>query len=109
MAGNCYGLAARAVSENPNLTLCHGICTGTGGDVDGVRYGHAWVEYDDGPWRMARDLESGKSFFAELFRAVGNAHPVITYTYEDALAMVLTHETYGPWHPQIRLVAHADD
>jgi len=102
MLGRCYKKAVEAVMEDPSLTLCHGVCTGLGGNALGKRYGHAWVEHNN----IARDVKTDISLSAELFRFYGQAYPVITYTYDDMMQMVFLHENYGPWHPQIRLAEH---
>lgn len=44
--GSCYEVAAKAAVEN-RLVLVHGWPVGQGGEIKGLRYGHAWCEMEE--------------------------------------------------------------
>ena len=47
--GHCYQNAYYAALDlekiGHDVKICHGFATGTGGDVEGTEYSHAWVEW----------------------------------------------------------------
>ena len=98
--GDCYEsafLALREVPEQarPFVHLCHGTVTGNGGNVVGVRFGHAWIEIGG----VVFDRSNGNDTMmpAERYYALGQITDVVRYEYSDALATALRHRTYGPW------------
>lgn len=94
--GDCYEVAANLVLENPEYTLVHGIVTGQG-DLRGVRYGHAWVEYEGNVIDKSngRELEFPK----EVYYAIGNIDPNDQYQYnaKEIRKIIQYEKHWGPW------------
>lgn len=103
--GDCFEVAAHLATgfgpyaDDPTARLCHGIPLGTGGAAEGVRFWHAWVEYDLDGIRMAVDRSNGNdaALPAAVYRAIGNIDQVWEYTAHDGAVEMLTHGHYGPW------------
>lgn len=94
--GNCYTSAVNYVMKHPDTILVHGIVTGQGA-IEGIEYGHAWVEDGD----TVIDTASGKELPKFLYYALGNIHYTKRYSYNDMLEKMLETETYGPWDKKI--------
>ena len=94
--GDCYEISAKTVLDNPEYTLVHGIVTGQG-RLQGVRYGHAWVEHEGN----VIDLSNGRNleFPKEVYYAIGNIDPNDQYQYNAKdLRKILQYEKHwGPW------------
>lgn len=107
--GQCFINTTTVILEGrTDCTVCHGIVTGTGGNVVGVRYSHAWIEFvtvlpghEDIPFIMCEDSchDAGVLPRAYYYQ-VGQIDPesVIRYTPKQVKEMCIKHETYGPWH-----------
>jgi len=101
--GDCYEAAVGLLLDLKidgtveNATLVHGLVTGTDGEVEGVRYGHAWVEIGDAVF----DYSNGRKIVLrrEHYYEVGNITDEDTtrYSWDEARAALLENETYGPW------------
>ena len=117
--GDCYEAAGKYMVENCmvadcNLVLVHGEVAGQG-PLEGVTYGHAWVE--DGGTVIdksnGRDIQMSKVLYYTLGNIAGidmskwgqpeagmdvftggNLHK---YTWEDAREKILNYEHWGPW------------
>lgn len=103
--GNCYEangalFVKRALFPgSEDLRLCHGTVVGTGGAVEGVAYGHAWVETPDG--ELVFDVSNGRDVTmsrADYYRA-GTVHErtVRRYEPEEARRLLLAFGHWGPW------------
>ena len=101
---NCYTASFHLTHDDATWTLVHGIVTGSG-PIEGVRYGHAWVERDG----MAHDPVAGVTAPALLYRAAGRASDIQQYTQAEARFLALKHKHYGPWCPVIAAAAHLPD
>lgn len=102
---NCYEAALELVLTHPEYTLVHGVPTGGGGDIVGVRYGHAWAEHGD----VVHDHSNGKQLAVrrELYYRAGNIDPAECYRYTAHEARMLARHTGhgGPWqehHPDVQ-------
>lgn len=103
--GDCFRAAAEAllamsgVADTIGAELVHGTVVGTGPPVEGVRYGHAWVELFGG--RMVHDCSNGREVLVgrRTYYELGNAEPVHRYTLDEVRRLILTHEHWGPWDP----------
>tara|TARA_R100001082_G_C4340776_1_gene150034 strand:- start:792 stop:1130 length:339 start_codon:yes stop_codon:yes gene_type:complete len=99
-AGQCYELAFHHMLENPEDKLVHAEVTGTGGNVAGVKYGHAFIL--KGPtyqvvWDVCQQSPMAKKFYYELGSIKeGEPHEYI-YTLEEMVAKALDSGHYGPW------------
>lgn len=98
--GDCFEVAVNLVahdSEFENPLLCHGLVTGTGGSVVGVRYCHGWVEVGD----LVIDRTNGRDIKVDknLYYIFGQINPeeVVRYTKGETKKMLLKSEHYGPW------------
>ena len=97
-AGNCYKSAYsyifdEAMKGNENLILVHADVIGTGKDVKGVCYGHAFVL--DG--NMVRDTEAKADIPYQLYKALGQITNEKRYTFEEMLQEAIKSGHYGPW------------
>ncbi len=93
--GDCYVVALRFVLDHgQDFKLCHGSVIGTG-PVEGIPFGHAWVEIND----MVIDQANGNSMMLpkDIYYQAGNVKDVARYTISEARRMMIQHETYGPW------------
>ena len=106
--GDCYEAASRTAIdldskgtvtfggrtyEPKNIEVVHGTPLGTGGEAEGLWYGHAWVEFDvhmefpgmDEPvtLRLVRDASNGKDiiFPAEAYYNIGSIDPNDAHRY----------------------------
>ncbi len=77
--------------------LAHATVTGTGGGIEGVEYGHAFILINDG---YVIDVATGKEvgFPKEEYYRVGNVKDVKLYTVNEMLQAALSSGHYGPWH-----------
>jgi hypothetical protein len=103
--GNCYESAANYIVDammregrDVKLVLVHGEITGQG-RIEGVRYGHAWVE--DGAMVIdnsnGRDLRMHRDAYYALAR-VGHRNPnLVKYTVAEMRKKIIKHKHYGPW------------
>lgn len=102
--GDCYEANGRyfvnhAVfpGQDKNLRLVHGEVSGQG-PLEGVNYGHAWVE--DG--NTVIDVSNGRSLRMpkNAYYALGNIKDngnLHVYKPEDVRRKMLQHEHWGPW------------
>lgn len=99
--GTCFEDAFRIASRlrNESPTIVHGIPLGRGGDADGLRYWHAWVEVGDvvhAPTAPGKHVEVSKM----LFYLLGKIDP--EHCRRFSLREAVFHATdvyghYGPW------------
>ena len=102
--GNCFDVAAKLVIDNDyskefnDPLLVHGEVAGQG-PLEGIRFGHAWVE--DG--NVVIDKSNGKDLKIPklLYYALGNIEDkkgkIYRYNLEETRKMLLKHAHYGPW------------
>jgi hypothetical protein len=96
--GDCYKAAWEAIgrfSDRSGWALCHGTVTGTGGEVLGEDYGHAWIEGDG--WVIDESNGADRAVPRDVYYRVGNVRDVTRYKPTEAAAVALRHSTYGPW------------
>lgn len=95
--GNCYVVAMNTFIEKPyQYKLVHGIVTGQGA-IEGIQYGHAWVEDGD----TVIDNTVGRKIPKDVYYAIGNIDYVHRYNLSEVAKMVDKYETYGPWDKKI--------
>lgn len=104
--GDCYRVAAHYLidddpKEGRSLFVCHGVATGQG-PIAGVRFGHAWVEWDLGDATFVIDQSNGLNVFMhrDRYYEIGKINPkeVVRYDREALRHTIHDHGTYGPWH-----------
>jgi hypothetical protein len=102
--GDCYPAAFNLLvgflepaSEVEGGLLVHGRPLGTGGEAEGIRCGHAWVEKGG----YVFDWSNGKQVAVPrpLYYTAGTIDPdeCHYYTREEAIHMALMVQHYGPW------------
>lgn len=117
--GDCYEVALTYCinlrgDDRDRYRVCHGTPLGQGA-IEGVRHGHAWVERTDVvtypangtfaavdmPFVIVIDESNGKQLELPqvLYYKIGHIdeHDVVRYTVDEALALALESETWGPW------------
>ena len=98
--GDCYENAAELVLANKEYTLVHGVVTGQGG-LEGMQYGHAWVEYDGD----VIDNANGRNlrFPAAVYYHLGKIDPAQQHKYNSAeiREMLMQYEHWGPWEEDV--------
>jgi hypothetical protein len=104
--GDCYSSAvstAEALSRSgvQNVRVVHGIPLGTGGEAEGIRYPHAWVEATINGEEMVIDNSNGGNYVLpkELYYLIGNIEEDVTrrYSYQEAQNQMTENGHYGPW------------
>jgi hypothetical protein len=103
MLGDCYQAAAELVVlpngalEGVALELVHGEVLGQG-PLEGVRYGHAWVELNGA---LVLDHSNGREIHlpAAVYYELGDIDPasVVRYDASEARRKLIEFEHYGPW------------
>lgn len=108
--GDCYAAAnrfclTRSRDENaPVYEVVHGEVAGQG-DLQGTRFGHAWVEHDevvgDHTVRMVTDRSNRKDVTlpADFYYQLGEIDPdtVKRYSVEDVARYSARSGHHGPW------------
>lgn len=101
-AGRCYQLAAERLLEGrtpAGATLVHGYPTLAGGEHQGSRYGHAWLEWPVGPLWMCWDPVTDTEILGPLYYAAGRIDPELCdrYTRASMREHLVEIGTWGPW------------
>lgn len=108
---NCFEAAMHVIGQLPvdaNPQVCHGIAVGVGGEAEGRRYWHAWVEVDAASGRRAAKrvvLDYSHGLDVQMprhdFYRRGTIDPMEVWRWSpvDAVHMILDYETWGPWVP----------
>ena len=97
--GDCYEAAAIFLLGHPRcpgIALVHGEVTGQG-RIEGVRYGHAWVEIGD----AVIDPSNGRMICMRkcFYYEIGEISTVVRYSPEEARQLLVKNLHYGPWDP----------
>jgi len=98
--GECYMCAANHIYMNPDThTLVHGDVTGQG-PIEGVRYGHAWTEFEgDDKMPMVYDPSVDVTLPAALYYHLGqiNQDEIRRYSSEEMNQRLIDTSIWGPW------------
>jgi len=103
--GSCYKLALEHVLNHKDATLVHGIVTGQC-EIEGVRYGHAWVEFRHNGLDIVFDPSIDKAFPKDLYYSIGEIEYTKRYTLDEALLILTEQQHYGPWDNKIKKSVH---
>lgn len=106
--GDCFPSAVHEVMADPSLTLVHGLPLGTGGDVEGKRYWHAWAErrltfQRPGGGEAHIDIVYDSSnnnnieMPADMYYDLGHIEQTWRYTQAEMKAKLDEFGHYGPW------------
>lgn len=105
--GDCYQAAGRYMMDHgivggEDIRLVHGEVRGQG-PIEGIRFGHAWIEQGD----TVIDVANGKvsQLPKALYYAFGGIYPdlppfkpnIHVYTPEEAREKILEYKHWGPW------------
>ena len=111
--GNCYQAAltlatdARALGLE-NVSVIQGTLMGEG-DLDGVRFGHSWVEADipGQTTRVVLDYSSGNSLVMDrsTYHVLHQAQNVHEYSVSEATSLAANGD-YGPWTADVLAAWH---
>ena len=100
MEGDCYEAAGEYMMRflfggGEDILLVHGEVTGQG-PLEGLKYGHAWVEKGDTVIDLSngRNLRMPKALYYQLGRIGSNVHK---YTMAEFRRKVSRHKHWGPW------------
>tara|TARA_R110000796_G_scaffold123761_1_gene238118 strand:- start:1321 stop:1758 length:438 start_codon:yes stop_codon:yes gene_type:complete len=97
--GDCYPVAGRLainfIGDN-KAKLVHGMVNGQG-SLEGIRFGHAWVEYGN----KVLDHSNGKKREVpkSVYYKLGKIKPEQNkyYTSEEAIKWMMKSKHWGPW------------
>jgi hypothetical protein len=103
--GDCFSEAiqqARKLADAyENVKIVHGYPLGTGGEAEGLRFPHAWTEFERDGLVWVRDYSNGNrvEFPQILYYGIGNIEEadVSRYDIKEAEANMIENEHYGPW------------
>lgn len=119
--GKCFENSVRYIWAHPDedLVLVHGTVQGTGGNAEGKRYGHAWVErrgdsqvhfeHELPPEQKERfsrtaidvttdeRLKNPLEVPSVLYRGVGQARDVMEYDKKKMNKLLKYSKHFGPW------------
>lgn len=111
--GDCFSQAItqvrrleREMMDNPsrgytNIKVVHGYPLGTGGEAEGLRFPHAWVEFTVNGIEFVRDYSNGNrvEIPKAMYYSIGNIdeNDAKKYSYEDAIRSMNESQHYGPW------------
>lgn len=103
--GDCFQVAGtlmmdgRFLKEHPDAVCVHASVQGQG-PLAGRRLVHGWVEAGG----LAIDRSNGKNLAipAGLYRAIGNATMIYTYTPEQARRLMVKTGIFGPWEQELQ-------
>ena len=81
-----------------DLRLVHGVVTGQG-KLEGVRFGHAWIERGNTVYDHSngRDIEMSKDAHYKLGHIEDAPGKLYRYTPEQTRQKMLEFEHFGPW------------
>ncbi len=101
--GNCYQAADTLALRSEqlglkNATVVQAMCVGQGA-IEGINFGHSWLEADGPGIRLAYDYSSGNREVmpASLYRALGQATDIHEFSTHEALVKMASTRHYGPW------------
>jgi hypothetical protein len=97
--GDCYRCASNYVTgKNKTHTLVHANVTGRG-PIEGVRYGHAFTEFEGDYGTLVHDPSAGVTLPADLYYRLGQINPdeVRRYSYNEMTEKLVETEIWGPW------------
>ena len=104
-AGTCYETALNYIlyenmkTGNEDLILVHADVTGTGGNVEGQVYGHAFVLDGDTVIDTERLKHNDNYKFPyDFYKRIGNVTNEKRYTFMEAVRKSLEAGTFGPWY-----------
>ena len=101
--GDCFEAAGRYFMDNAvfpyqreGIVLVHGEVTGQG-PIEGLKYGHAWIEEGD----TVIDMSRGRNVKMPkiLYYALGNIEEEKTFRYtpQEFRKKIIETEHWGPW------------
>lgn len=82
-----------------NVRVVHGLVTGTGGEIEGHVYGHAWVECRGLVADFSRSSSDPVIVPAQLYYIAGRVDVAsrVSYSLAEARRLAVESGHYGPW------------
>jgi hypothetical protein len=80
-----------------DLRLIHGYSTPDCGPEIGKEIDHAWVEMSGYAFESSDSVENPGCDLIEIYKEKYDAKERASYSYEQALKLRETEQTYGPW------------
>lgn len=98
-------VAAWFGAPEEEVRIVHGLAVGTGGEVEGQQYGHAWVECRGLAFDFSRSMDDPVIASIDRYREIGQIDPewIASYPLAEARCKVVEHQHYGPWEDWLRL------
>ena len=77
----------------------HAVVIGTGGEAEGIEYGHAWIEVGDMVFDQSngRDMKVPKDMYYRIGQVSTEKGKMYRYTEQEARKKMLDSGHYGPW------------
>ncbi len=101
--GHCFDNSLRYLWSLPEdkkdlYVLCHGVVTGKG-NLEGIRYVHAWLEHVELPIVLdpALHKKNPPMFMKDKYYEVGKIEQVVRYTVKEAGELGAKVGHFGPW------------
>ena len=108
--GDCYESAGRYMMDMGDVDapgkyfLCHGVVTGQGPSVEGLRFGHAWCELVMDGGTLVIDNSNGVGYTGpkQEYYSVGHIKDsdVVRYDRTEMMKMLARNRHWGPWDPR---------
>ena len=99
--GDCFENSVGFMLKNKSVgfVVVHGLVTGTGADVKGMRYVHAWLELGNIVFDPSMDMKAPLIGLKETYYTAGNIKEdeVKRYDLGGVAEMILKYKTYGTW------------
>lgn len=103
--GSCFENCGRYMLHNllTDMTLVHCIVTGTGDEVKGLEFSHAFLISEDGKFAfdMTHSDDTPTIMPLDAFRKLGNIKNELHYSREEAHAEMLRTGHYGAWDDSV--------
>ena len=107
--GDCFEANGRYLMEHgeiaypprDSMRLVHGEVTGQG-RLEGINFGHAWIEYDGVDEAMVLDLSNGKHMevprrFYYAMGGIAENDNMHVYDYDEVAEKIRRYQHWGPW------------
>ena len=99
--GDCFENSVNFMYKNKSVdfVVVHGLVTGTGADVKGMRYVHAWLELGNIVFDPSINMEAPLIRLKETYYMAGNIKEdeVKRYDLNGVSKMLLKYKVFGTW------------
>jgi hypothetical protein len=99
--GDCFENCGKYITgaSFADMTLVHATVVGTGSEVKGISYAHAFLIAEDRQHAidLTKDLHMPIVVPLDYYRQLGNVSNEICYTRKEAVAEIKKSGHWGPW------------